>query len=565
MYRIFPFLKWLPDLKNRGTLFADSVAGATVAMVIIPQSMAYADLANLPHVYGLYAACIGPAIAALFGSSRHLATGPVAMASLISAATVQSVVPKGSDLFVDYALLLALLVGILRLLMGLIRLGALVDLLSVPVIAGFTNAAALIIATSQLDKIFGVAPSHVELHLFGVFDVLRRAMNETHESTVLIAICAIAVMSVLRYCSPRWPDVLIVAIVTSVGAWYLGYDGKIIGIVPAGLPEFRWPMFSFKAAIALLPGACVLTMVGLMEAMAVAKTIATESKQEIDTNLELYGQGLANIVGSFFSSFVVSGSFSRSAINFRSGAKTGFSSIITSVLVAVVLMWFTPLLYYLPQATLAAIICLAVVNLVRISPFIQSWRVHWQDGAIGLITFLATLLWAPNLQVGIGLGVGLSLVLNVYRTMRPNVVFLTRHADDMLGPTKLDDLDSESKVVIMRFDGRLYFGSSRYFEDRVLDVVAHVRGLRFFVIDAGGINYIDATGIATLITVIERLKSAGIEIHFSRVKEQVRNAMECCGISEQSQSRRFFRWNQHALEFLGNRIASEHAMLSDSN
>ena len=555
MYQIFPFLRWFPDLKNRKTLVADIVAGTTVAMVIIPQSMAYADLANLPHIYGLYAACVGPAIAALFGSSRHLSTGPVAMASLISAATVQSVVPKGSDLFVDYALLLALMVGLIRFLLGLVRLGSLVDLLSVPVIVGFTNAAAFIIATSQLDKIFGVVPSDFESHIAGVFDVLARAVNQSHLSTIAIAVCAILIMLGIRYRLPKWPDVLVAAILTSIGAWYLDYGGEVIGIVPPGLPELRWPMFSIEVAIALLPGACVLTMVGLMEAMAIAKTIAIESKQEIDTNVELCGQGLANIVGSFFNSFVVSGSFSRSAINFRSGAQTGFSSIVTSLLVAVVLMWFTPMLYYLPQATLAAIIFLAVVNLVRISPLIQSWRVHWQDGAVGVITFIATLIWAPKLQVGIGLGVGISLILNLYRTMRPNVVFLTRGADDMLEPTTLSELDPSSKIVIMRFDGRLYFGSSRYFEDRILAVVAHVRELRFLVVDAGGINHIDATGIHTLITVMDRLKSVGIDIHFSRIKEQVHTAMERCEVTKKVEGQRFFRWNQHALEFLSEKIA----------
>ena len=557
MYQIFPFLKWLPDLKNRRTIVADIVAGTTVAMVIIPQSMAYADLADLPHIYGLYAACVGPAIAALFGSSRHLSTGPVAMASLISAATVQSVVPKGSDLFIDYALLLALMVGSIRLLMGLFRLGSLVDLLSIPVIAGFTNAAALIIATSQLDKIFGVVPSDFESHIASVFDVLSRAVNQSHFSTIAIAVCSILIMLGIRYRFPKWPDVLFAAIVTSIGSWYLDYGGTLIGVIPSGLPELRWPVFSFEAAIALLPGACVLTMVGLMEAMAIAKTIATESKQEIDTNVELCGQGLANIVGSFFSSFVVSGSFSRSAINFRSGAQTGFSSIFTSILVAIVLMWFTPVLYHLPQATLAAIIILSVVNLVRISPLIKSWQVHWQDGAIGLITFVSTLVWAPKLQVGIGLGVGISLIVNLYRTMRPNVVFLTRHSDDMLEPTALNELDPSLKVVIMRFDGRLYFGSSRYFEDRILAVVAHVSDLRFLVIDAGGINHIDATGIHTLITIIDRLNSAGIDVHFSRIKDQVRTAMERCEFTKQVENQRFFRWNQHALEFLGEKIAEE--------
>jgi len=218
-------------------------------------------------------------------------------------------------------------------------------------------------------------------------------------------------------------------------------------------------------------------------------------------------------------------------------------------------MWFTPMLYYLPQATLAAIIFLAVVNLVRISPLIQSWRVHWQDGAVGVITFIATLIWAPKLQVGIGLGVGISLILNLYRTMRPNVVFLTRGADDMLEPTTLSELDPSSKIVIMRFDGRLYFGSSRYFEDRILAVVAHVRELRFLVVDAGGINHIDATGIHTLITVMDRLKSVGIDIHFSRIKEQVHTAMERCEVTKKVEGQRFFRWNQHALEFLSEKIA----------
>ena len=557
MHQFFPFLRWLPDLRSRKILVADLIAGVTVAMVLIPQSMAYADLANLPHVYGLYAACIGPAVAALFGSSRHLATGPVAMASLISASTVASVVPEGSDLFVDYALLLALLVGVLRLLLGLIRLGMLVDLLSIPVIVGFTNAAAFIIATSQLDKIFGVAPSKFESHLLGVIDVLRRVIHESDGSTIIISLCAITVMLFLRYYLPRWPDVLIAAFFTSTAAWYMGYGGEMIGVVPSGLPKFSWPMFSFEAAIALLPGAFVLTMVGLMEAMAISKTIAVESKQEIDANIELYGQGMANIIGSFFSSFVVSGSFSRSAINFRSGAQTGFSSIITSTLVAIVLMWFTPILYYLPQATLAAIICLSVVNLVRLSPLIQSWRVHWQDGAVGMLTFVATLVWAPNLEVGIGLGVGLSLVLNLYRTMRPNVVLLTRQADGMLEPTALNQLKPNLKVVIIRFDGRLYFGSSRYFEDRILDVVAYLPELRFLIVDAGGINYIDATGINTIITLIDRLESVGIEMHFSRLKDQVQNAMERCGIFGENKNRRFFRWNQHALEFIGNRMVNK--------
>jgi len=558
MHRLFPFLRWLPELRSGSVLRADIVAGITVAMVLIPQAMAYAELAGLPAVYGLYAAFLPPAVAALFGSSRHLATGPVAMASLISAAAVQSVVPVGSEDYIVYALLLALMVGVLRLGLGLLRLGLLVNLLSSPVVVGFTNAAALIIAASQLHKVFGVEAQGGDSYIEMVAAVLALGLEHPHWPTLGMALFAGALLVLLRIRFPHSPHVLIAAILTSTVAWFGDYDGAVVGEIPIGLPGFSMPAIQVDAVWALLPGALTLTLVGLMEAMAIAKTIATHTKQRIDIDQELIGQGLSNIVGSFFQSYAVSGSFSRSAINYAAGGQTGFSSVITSLVVAITLLWLTPLLYYLPQVTLALIIIVAVANLIHFNPLIRSWRISRHDGIVGALTFLATLAWAPNLHWGIALGVGLSLVLNLYRTMRPHVTFLTRHLDGTLRESGAAGLEAHQKIAIMRFDGRLFFGSSSYFEDYVLESITRAPQLRYLVVDAQGINQVDASGEQTLRGVVERLREVGVDVYFTRAKGQFIEALEHSGTMEYIGRDHFFRWNQHALEYLWARLEPEY-------
>lgn len=558
MYRLFPFLRWLPELRSSQVFRADLVAGITVAMVLIPQAMAYAELAGLPAVYGLYAAFLPPAIAALFGSSRHLATGPVAMASLISAATVQSAVPAGSALYIEYALLLALMVGAIRLLLGVLRLGVLVNLLSTPVVVGFTNAAALIIATSQLHKVFGVEAPKASTHLEVVWGVLERGFGDLHYETLGMSLLAGVLLVVLRWRLPRWPHVLIAAAITSLVAWLSGYSGHLVGEVPVGLPGLVIPDFRMDAIGRLLPGAVVLTLIGLMEAMAIAKTIATHTKQRININQELVGQGVANLVGGCFQSYAVSGSFSRSAINFASGARTGFSSLVTSVVVGVTLLWFTPLLYYLPQATLAMIIIVAVAQLVRFTPLLNSWRISRHDGLVGVVTFVTTLIAAPELHWGVVLGVSMSFVLNIYRTMHPHAAFLTRHLDGTLREGGATGLAADQKIAILRFDGRLYFGSSSYFEDLVLESIARAPELRYLVVDAEGINQIDASGEQTLRAVIQRLREVGIDVYFTRAKSQFTDVLERSGAMEYIGRDHFFRWNQHALEYLWARLEPEY-------
>lgn len=547
MHRLFPFLRWLPDVRQPGVLRRDLIAGITVATVLVPQAMAYARLAGLPPVYGLYAALLPPVVAAFWGSSRHLATGPVAMASLISAAAVTPLAIPGSEQFIGLSILLAVLVGVLRLLLGVLRLGMLVNLLSSPVVVGFTNAAALIIASSQLHYVFGVQAERGSYHFQTVANVLQQAATQPHLPTVLMAVVSGAILLALRI---RFEKVLIAVVVTTLAAWAAGYSGEVVGFIPVGLPSFSLPAIDVDAALQLLPGAVVLTLVGLMEAMSIAKTIATRSKQVIDVNQELIGQGLSNLAGGVFGSYAVSGSFSRSAINFDNGGATGMSSAVTSFVVMLTLLFFTPLFYYLPQATLAMIIILAVLGLFRLEPVRQAWRASRGDGIIAVLTFFVTLLLAPQLHWGIAVGVGLSLAQYLYRTMRPHVAYLARHPDGALVDADAHGLALDTRIAIIRFDGRLYFGAASYFEDKVLEALTRMPDLRYLILDAGGINQIDATGVTTLRRVVQDLRDIGIEVHLTRVKDRVYRLLDKTGLVEEIGVDHFHDWNQHVLEHL---------------
>ena len=526
--RFLPFLRWFPF--SAATLRADLIAGITVALVLIPQSMAYAQLAGLPPYYGLYAAFLPPMVAVAFGSSHQLATGPVAIVSLLTAAALEPIAVAGSDAFVAYAVLLALMVGLFQLALGALRLGVLVNFLSHPVVIGFTNAAAIIIATSQLGKLFGVSVEKAPHHYETVWNTLLAA-SDTHWPTLALGVLAFAIILVLRRISPRIPTVLVAVVVTTLISWSIGYEnrreidpsqfynetvrslvndqlehfqqiistdtqiraaenkwsktrkqvgdddartlsalhqvdllrlraeelkksdkvnrkelqslhfrrvvaetndadryylkghvpadavtdsaiwrvvivngngkllvnagGAVVGEIPQGLPEFKFPRFDFDVFLQLLGSVIAISLIGFMEAISIAKAMAARTRQHLDANQELIGQGLANMVGSLFQSYPVSGSFSRSAVNIDTGAVTGFSSVVTGLVVVVTLLFFTPLLYHLPQATLAAVIIVAVMGLVSVRVFKQIWQVQPQDGLVAVVTFILTLLLAP--------------------------------------------------------------------------------------------------------------------------------------------------------------------------
>ncbi|MFN2365894.1 MAG: SulP family inorganic anion transporter, partial [Desulfurivibrionaceae bacterium] len=557
--KIFPFLDWFKGYG--GDKFkVDFLAGLTVALVLIPQSMAYAQLAGLPAYYGLYAAFLPPMVAALFGSSRQLATGPVAVVSLMSAASLEPLATAGSPEFIAYSIILAMVVGIFQFSLGVLRLGLVVNFLSHPVVNGFTNAAAIIIASSQFSKFFGVYVDKAPHHYETMARVAQAAMDYTHFPTLMYGIGAVAIMVVLKKINPRIPNVLVAVAIATLFSYFTGFHndavvdlsaiqqpglgekvtefnqtvarlkslgderaaignrideyrqegghgpakpvelirleanreiltsqmdeakeeahllrsdlrgmkfeavqgdgsifypraaipagvetdtttwrlkvgntpldpdnllmmggGAVVGKIPEGLPTFTIPQLSMDSFFKLLPTAIVISLLGFMEAIAIAKAMAAQTGQKLDPNQELIGQGLANMVGSIGSSYAVSGSFSRSAVNLQAGAVSGISSVVTSLMVVITLLFFTPLLYHLPQAVLAAVIMMAVIGLLNVKGFVHAWRAQWYDGVIAVFSFLVTLYFAPHLDKGIMVGVALCMAVFLYKSMRPVV------------------------------------------------------------------------------------------------------------------------------------------------
>jgi len=691
--RFLPFLAWLPELRNKQTLRADLIAGLTVALVLIPQSMAYAQLAGLPAYFGLYAAFLPPMVAALFGSSRQLATGPVAVVSLLTAAALEPIAASGSAGYVAYAITLSLIVGLFQLSLGLLRLGVVVNFLSHPVIIGFTNAAAIIIATSQLDKIFGVRAEKAAHHYETVWNTMVAATQQIHWPTFVFAVGAFGIMIVLRRMNPRIPNVLIAVAVTTALAWIIRFEhietvtlnqiqseavvevvreeatlrrelpaldkavadaerknheaveryglddsrtllaehawkqlklrrdrrarstkadvdelkksrfefvpgandqsgnfylrghtpegsttdgrnwrirgvegerlimnggGNVVGNIPKGLPSFALPKFDLGVVLQLLSAAITISLLGFMEAISIAKAMATKTRQRLDANQELVGQGLGNILGSFTQSYPTSGSFSRSAVNISAGAVTGFASVVTSVIVVVTLLWLTPLLYHLPQATLAAVIMMAVVGLINVKAIKHAWQANRQDGIVAIVSFALTLAFAPHLDKGILIGAGLALILYLYRTMQPRVALLARHPDGTLRDANIFGLETCANISVIRFDGSLYFANTSYFEDKVLERVAFRPNLRFMIIVGEGINQIDASGEEMITHLAERLEKVGITLLFTGLKSQVLEVFQRTGLFDKLGAGRFFRTDDQALEFAWTQIGDNH-------
>lgn len=529
-----PFLEWAGELRNKDTVRADIIAGITVALVLVPQSMAYAQLAGLPVYYGLYASFLPPMIAAIFGSSRQLATGPVAVVSLMTAAALGPLATTPES-YLAYALLLAFMVGVFQLFLGLFKLGVLVDFLSHPVVVGFTNAGALIIATSQLGKVFGVYVEREAHHYETVWNTLVAAVGNTHYSTLGMAILAFAIMWSVRRFAPNLPGVLIAVVVTTLLAWFTGFGdagGKVVGDIPKGLPALVMPTFELTTIWQLIPVAITISLIGFMEAISIAKAMAARTRQRLNANQELIGQGLSNIAASMFSGYPVSGSFSRSAVNINAGAITGFSSVITGLVVAITLIFLTPLLYHLPQATLAAVIIMAVINLIKVEPIIHAWKAQPHDAIVAVITFVLTLAFAPHLDKGIIVGVLLSLGLFLWRTMRPRFAQLSRYKDGTMRDIKVRHLETSPVISVVRFDGSLYFASAGYFETKILGVVAANPELKYIILDGEAINQIDATGEEVLHHLWERLQAQGITLIIARMKKQFMDTIRRTGLKD---------------------------------
>jgi SulP family sulfate permease len=622
------------------------------------------------------------AVAALWGSSKQLGTGPVAVASLLTASALTPLAAPGSETFIALAIMLALLVGVIQLTLGAFKLGVVVNFLSHPVIVGFTNAAAIIIALSQVNKLMGVPMGRSESFMSDILGVAK-LMGDTHLPTLAMGVAAIVIMWVIRRQTPRLPGVLIAVTLATVVSWQIGFErtatatleqiadteaqalltefvrtetrireindqvvaksgeikqlqkaggdtahevatlhyevellklqlrdredenrkrnralrsvvfehvpgadaqssrfyalgkqpqgvqsdgkhwritraasgslklsggGEVVGKVPEGLPSIGLPKFSWDMIGSLLTAAIVIALVGFMEAISIAKAIAAKTKQKIDPNQELIGQGLANLVGAMTQSFPVSGSFSRSAVNINAGAKTGMSSVITAAFVLLTLLFLTPLLYHLPQAVLAAVIIMAVIGLINFGAIWHAWQAYRHDGIASVVTFVATLLFAPHLDKGIMIGAGLAIGLYLYRTMTPRVAILGRHADGSLRDAAVHNLPASDLVTAVRFDGRLYFANVSFFEDAILDAVAANPKAPYLLVVANGINELDASGEEVMRHLVERLHGNGVTVVFSGLKKQVIDVMRATGLFDCISQQHIFATADMALE-----------------
>ena len=547
-----PFLAWPAQWRALGVR-GDIIAGITVGLVLVPQALAYAQLAQLPPYIGLYAALLPAIIGAMFGSCGAIATGPVALTSLLTGASVIAVARPGTVGFVEAAMVLALLSGLIQLALGGLRLGWLLKLLSRPVMIGFINASALLIALSQVPALLGLRMPRSEHFLIDFLNMLG-SFGNLHVPALLFGLGTLTVLVVLRRFAPRLPGVLLVAVAGTVIAALTGYEdggGRVVGHIPEGLPDFVLPSMDWNLIVALFPAAFVIALVSFMEVTASASVISARTGERWRQNRELVGQGLAKIASAIHGGMPVSGSFSRSALNFASGARTGLSSLVAAVFVVVTLLYLTPLLWHLPIAVLAAVIVLVVFNLFDLGAMRRAWQAGRDDGIAAIATFVSTLAFAPNIQNGILVGLLISLSLMLYRDMQPRVALLGLHEDGTYRDAQRFGLPHpHPNLVVMRFDSALTFVTSELFEDAAADALKAQPEVKVLLVSAAGINGIDSTGMDAISTVHARMLTEGRTLAFCGLKKQVIDAMERTGLWERLQPHAHYRTEQHALEGL---------------
>lgn len=548
---------------GRDTLREDLLAGITVSLVAIPQSLAYAQLAGVPAYYGLYAALIPTIVGAVFGSSRQLSTGPVAMTSLLTAASVAPLAARASEQFYSYVILLALVSGLFQILFGMMRMGALLNFLSHPVLMGFINAAALIIGLSQFPALLGVPVKQTDHFMVDIVGVLSNAL-QMHEISFAFGIAAFLMLIGFRKYAPKWPGILITVAVLTWVSYVVGYaqmGGRVVGTIPQGLPHFGLPAFEWHTLIQLAPAGFIIAIISFMEAMSSSKVIAIKTKADWDQNQELVGQGLAKVAAAFSNAMPVSGSFSRSALNLASNARTGLSSIISAVCVLLALLFLTPLLHHLPKPVLASIIMMAVIGLINFKNFSKAWRANRDDGIASIVTFIATLAFAPNIQNGIMVGVLLSIALLLYRMMRPHVAISgsnLKNSEAIILASQQVSL--HPNLCLMRFDGALRFVNVSYFEDALLRLAQEHPHAQFILVKCNGINSIDASGIEMLTTLVNRFRENGIILYFSGFKPHVLKVLEKTGLLDIIGKERIFMTGRTAVDHLNQVLESGNAL-----
>lgn len=533
---IFPFLTWF-KLLNKDTVKADIFAGFTGAVIVLPQGVAFATIAGLPPEYGLYTAMITPIIAALFGSSHHLVSGPTTAISIVVFSTVSHHATPGTPEFISMALTLTFLAGIYQLGFGLARLGALVNFVSHTVVIGFTAGAAILIATSQLKHITGVHIPKGDSFLLTWKDFFVD-FGSINIYLVIIALITLVTAILVKNYFRKAPNLLIGMIVGSVVAVFLKQytDGIVlVGQIPAHLPPFSAPDFSFGSIKVMASEAFAVALLGLIEAVSISRAVATKSNQRIDSSQEFIGQGLSNIVGSFFSSYAGSGSFTRSGINYDAGARTPLSAIVAALALMAIILLIAPLTAYLPTAAMGGVILLVAYNLVDIHHIKQVLTFSKSESSVLLATFFATLFF--ELEFAIYLGVLLSLVLFLAKTSTPRIPTLSLDVSKVENTRKFINIEKKPlqqcpQIKVIRIDMSIYFGSINHIQKRIASI-SDIEGIKHILIISSGINFIDLAGAEALVSENNRLKKMGGGLYFVNLKSSVYEfAAKSCFISK---------------------------------
>ncbi|MFW2373343.1 MAG: SulP family inorganic anion transporter [Gammaproteobacteria bacterium] len=521
---IFPFLSWLKAV-NKNTLKHDLLAGFTGAVIVLPQGVAFATIAGLPPEYGLYTAMVTPIVAALFGSSLHLISGPTTAISIVVFSAVSHHAAPGSPEFISLVLTMTFLAGIYQLAFGLARLGVLVNFVSHTVVIGFTAGAAILIATSQMKSILGIYIPSGESFLH-TWVLLLQKSGDSNFYVLITALSTLVTALLVKRFLPKIPNLLIGLVVGSLVAMVLGgmtHGIKLVGEIPAHLPPLSLPDFSFSTIKKLAPEAFAVALLGLIEAVSISRAIATKSNQRIHASQEFIGQGLSNVVGSFFSSYAGSGSFTRSGINYAAGAKTPLSAIFAAIFLMIIILLIAPLTAHLPVAAMGGVILIVAYNLVDFHHIKQILKYSKSESAILLTTFLATLFL--ELEFAIYMGVLLSLVIFLARTSTPEIVTLSVSHEQGEEKKKLIDIHKKPvnqcpQLKIIRIDMSVYFGSLNHIQNRLHHIVEN-ENIRHILIVGTGINFIDLSGAEMLANEGRRLKSMGGGLYFAELNSHV--------------------------------------------
>ncbi|MDQ0252853.1 SulP family sulfate permease [Evansella vedderi] len=524
--RILPAANWIKDYQRRD-LYDDLNAGIIVFIMYVPQGMAYAMLAGLPPVMGLYAATIPVIIYTLFASSKHLAVGPVALISLLVLSGVSTIAEPGSPEYVSYVLLLSFMIGVIHFLLGILKMGVLLNFLSHAVISGFISAAAIIIAFSQLKNVLGIDLQSSMYFYLVAFEAAQN-INNTNLYTLSLALGSIFALVILKKYFPKFPTSIIVVVVSMLTVYWFNLDQqgvKIVGSVPSGLPGFSAPVFTLESIRLLLPTALTIAFIAFMESVAIAKSIAAKENYRIYVNQELKGIGLANIIGSFFSSYPITGSFTRSAVNYQSGAKTPLASIFTVVFLIITLLFFTQFFYYLPHATLSAIILVAVYKLVDFKEAKHLFKMKKTDGWMLVVTFISTLI--IGLELGILVGIIFSLITVLHRTANPDPFIVElgyiEQKDAFQNIHRIPNGKTYSGTVILRIDSSLYFANISHFEKKLEEVIQQRTNIKSIIFDMSGVNSIDSEAVHRFEEILKDLSDKkGIQFEFTHMKYSVR-------------------------------------------